>query len=145
VKTERSREEVNVGDVTVRPAHRLTGRVVLSDGKPVPAGTRVLLGRDEAWDTQQAVAGESGAFAFEGLPPETYTLSANVKGYRVSEKNASRDVLNPFRLLGVVREDVTGVRLLYEPGEVKSSRDGFDIKEYRRRREAPLRGAPEEK
>ena len=56
-----------------------------------------------------------------------------------SEKNASSDLLNPFHLVGVVREDVAGVRLLYEPGEVKVPQDGFDIKEYQRRREAPLR------
>jgi hypothetical protein len=143
VKTGRSREVVDVGDVAVGPGHELTGRVVLSDGKPVPAGTRVLLAREEAWDTQQAVAGEDGTFAFAGLPAERYTLSASVKGYRPSAENAGRDLLNPRQLSGVVRENVHGLRLLYEPGEVKFSRDGFDSKEHQRRRDAPLRGAPD--
>ena len=44
-----------------------------------------------------------------------------------------------------MREDVAGLRLLYEPGEVKFAGGGLDrkaVEEYRRRREAPLRGAP---
>ena len=145
VQTGRSREAADVGDVAVGPGFKLTGRVVLSDGKPVPAGTRVILSREEAWDFQQAVVGEGGSFSFEGLPPERYTLSARVKGYRPSTENASLDLLNPFHLLGAVRADVRDLRLLYEPGEVKSAGGGLDrkaVEEYRRRRDAPLRGAP---
>ncbi len=146
VTTGASRSELKVGDLEVTPGFRLSGRLVLADGKPPPEGTRVLLSREEAWDSQQAVVGQDGAFSFEGLPPERYSLSANVRGYRPSEKNASLDLLNPFGLLGTVRGDVTGLRLLYEPGERKMDQGRSDRAfwdEYRRRRDAPLRGAPE--
>src|SRR5262249_20375151 len=117
VRTGASGADVDAGDLAVRPGHRLTGRVVLSDGKPVPAGTRVVISRDEAWDGQQAVVGADGGFAFEGLPPERYSLSANVRGYQVSPKNASFDLLNQLSLEGMVQADITGLRLLLDPGE----------------------------
>ena len=138
----------DVGDVEVKAGHKLSGRVVLADGKPVPAGTRVLLSREEAWDSAQTVVDKEGRLSFAGLPSETYSLNVNVKGYHLSPKNASVDLLNGFRLLGVVREDTTGLRLLLEPGPEptrENRSDGKFWEEYRQRREAPLRGAPGEK
>jgi hypothetical protein len=148
VRTGKSGSVADVGDVEVKPGHRLSGRVVLADGKPVPAGTRVLLSRKEAWDSAQAVADTEGRFRFAGLPSETYSLTVNVKGYHLSPKNLSTDLLNGFSLLGVVHEDIIGLRLLLEPGPGPARDDRSDAKfyeEYNRRRNAPLRGAPEEK
>lgn len=146
IRTGASGTKVDVGDSAVGPGHRLSGKLVLADGKPIPPGTRVILGREEAWDTQQAVVADDGSFVFTGLPPEHYGLSANVRGYRVSAKNASRDMVNPFRLLGTIRADVANLRLLYEPGQAEppSNFDQETFKEYQRRRDAPLKGAPEE-
>jgi hypothetical protein len=148
VRTGKSGSVSDVGDLDVGAGHKLSGRVVLADGKPVPPGTRVLLSREEAWDIQQAVVDEEGRFAFTGLPPEYYGLTVNVRGYHLSPKNASMDLLNDFQLLGVVREEVVGLRLLLEPGPRPESQPRSDAKfyeEYHRRRQAPLRGAPEEK
>jgi hypothetical protein len=145
VRTGKSGSVSDVGDLEVKPGHRLSGRVVLADGKPVPAGTRVMLSREEAWDTAQAVVDKEGRFAFIGLPGEQYSLSVNVKGYHLSPKNASVDLLNGFRLLGVVREDSAGLRLLLEPGPEPARESRSDAKfyeEYQRRRNAPFRGAP---
>jgi hypothetical protein len=120
--------------------------VVLSDGKPVPAGTRVIVSRQEAWDSQHVEVGKDGSFAFAGLPPEQYSLSARVTGYRVSAKNLSFDLLNPFGLLGMVTRDIDGLRLLCEAGP-DDRRTGAWTREmqaeYDRRSAAPLRGAPE--
>jgi hypothetical protein len=52
VRTGRSGTTFDAGDVEVVRGFAVSGRVVLSDGKLVPAGTRVLLGRVGAWDTQ---------------------------------------------------------------------------------------------
>jgi hypothetical protein len=148
VRTGKSGSVCDVGDLEVKAGHKLSGRVVLADGKPVSAGTRVLLSREEAWDSAQAVADKEGRFSFTGLPSETYSLTVNVKGYHLSPKNVSTDLLNGFSLLGVVREDISGLRLLLEPGPEPRRQDRSDAKfweEYRQRRESPLRGAPEEK
>jgi hypothetical protein len=139
---------LDLGDVAVGPGLRLTGRLELSDGKPVPAGTRVLISRQEAWDSQQAVVGKDGSFAFVGLPAERYSLSANVRGYRASGRNASFDLLNPFGLIGMVPANIAGLRLLYEPGEVQFRQGDWDkatAAEYDRRCKAPLGGAEHEK
>ena len=61
LRTGKSRSVADVGDLEVKAGQRLAGRVVLSDGKPVPAGTRMLLSREEAWDSQQAVVDCAGA------------------------------------------------------------------------------------
>nr|AHZ45657.1 peptidase M56 [uncultured bacterium] len=147
VRTGASGAEVDVGDLAVAPGHKLTGQVVLADDKPVPEGARVLVSREEAWDTQQAVVDKDGHFALEGLPPERYSLSVRVPGYRLSPKNGSYDLLGGFRLLGVVRSDIKSLRVLLEKGEGPDRLPTFDQKrhkEYQRLRDAPLRGAPEE-
>jgi hypothetical protein len=147
VRTRDTGTELDLGDVTIEPGYRLSGRVVLSDAKAVPAGTRVIISRDQAWDSQQTVVAKDGTFSFEGLPAEEYNLSANIRGYHVSPKNLSLDLMNPFGLLGTVRENTTGLKLLYEPGEGNREDEPWSDKryeEYKRRREAPLRGAPNE-
>jgi hypothetical protein len=148
VRTGKSGSVSDVGDLEVTAGHTLSGRVVLADGRPVPVGTRALLSREEAWDSAQAVVDKEGRFSFTGLPSEQYSLSANVKGYHLSPRNVSTDLLNGFRLLGVVREDIHGLRLLLEPGPEPEKEPRSDAKfyeEYNRRRLGPLRGAPEEK
>ena len=134
----------NLGDLEVKPGLRLSGRVVLADGRAVPTGTRAMISRPEAWDSQQALVGKDGGFSFIGLPAERYSLSVNVRGYHLSPKNSSADLLNGFSLLGVVHENIEGLRLLMEPGrEPARNEDRFsqsNLKEYERRRDAPLRG-----
>jgi hypothetical protein len=148
LRTGKTGTELDAGDLAVGPGYRLAGRLVLSDGKPVPTGVRVLISREEAWDSQQAVVGKDGSFSFTGLPPERYSLSARVPGYHVSPTNASFDLLNPFGLLGTVRADVSGLRLHCDPGEMPPRQPEWDQKraaEYERRRNAPLQGVPSER
>jgi hypothetical protein len=145
MRTGKTGTEQDAGDLVVGPGYRLAGRLVLGDGKPVPAGVRMLISREEAWDSQQAVVAKDGSFAFAGLPPERYGLSARVPGYHVSPANASFDLLNPFGLLGTVRADIRGLRLQCDPGDMPPRQPEWDQKraaEYDRRRNAPLQGVP---
>jgi hypothetical protein len=146
VQTGASKSEKDMGDLAVQPGHSVTGRVVLSDGKAVPAGTKVALSREEAWDVQAAEVDRDGGFVLEGLPAERCSLSVRVKGYHVSPKNGSYDPLNGFGLIGVVGSDIKGLRLLLDvgsPPERSGTFDRKDFDEYQRRRESPLRGAEE--
>lgn len=71
--------------LNARPAATVTGRVTLSDGKPIPAGTRIMLGRTGTWDSQQATLAPDGGFVFPGVPTdETMDLVLSVRGYRVA-------------------------------------------------------------
>src|SRR6185436_18026303 len=48
--TGRSGTRHDLGTLEPKPAHRVAGRIVLADDGRIPAGTRVFLGREEAWD-----------------------------------------------------------------------------------------------
>ena len=78
-------QEVNLGDINVKPAYALRGKVVLSDGKPIPANMRLLLSSDRVMDSQNLVLAEDGTFEFKGLDRGVYSLSPAVKGYQLGE------------------------------------------------------------
>ena len=92
-------ETTDAGDLSVGPAHRLAGRVVLADGAPVPENTRLLVSREKAWDSMQVTLDKDGGFDTGGIPAETVSLSVRLKGYRVSSQNKSLDPMN-LRILG---------------------------------------------
>lgn len=149
LKTEAHGSTLDLGDIEVQPGYRLTGRLVLADGKPVPPATRILASRDAAWDSQTVTVGPDGRFSFTGLPPERLSLSTNVRGYHSSPKNASLDLLNRMGLLGTVGGDIDDLRFLLEPGPTpeidyrRFSRE--ESAEYELRRDGPPRGAPADK
>jgi hypothetical protein len=110
-------ETTDAGDLVVVPAYRLAGRVVLSDGQPVPPQTRLLVDRQEAWDSMQLNLAEDGSFETTGIPPGTLDLSVRVPGYSVAPQNASLDLLNPYRLVGRVDGDITNLVFLLVKGK----------------------------
>ncbi len=83
--TTKNREVINVGDIQVKPGHRLRGRVLLGDGKPMPGGMRILISSDRAWDFQTANLGADGHFEFADLPTGSYTIAPAVKGYALPD------------------------------------------------------------
>ncbi len=139
LKVGESGSVADAGTLEVKPGHRVRGRVVLSDGEKVPAQTRILLGRENAWDSQLAELDEQGRFELIGVPSETVSISVHLKAYRLSGRNISLDRLNPFRLSGRVDGDVDALVVLLEPGEMLPSESGRDGGSQR---DQPLRGAP---
>ena len=134
-------ELTDLGSLTVVPAHRVAGQVVLADGAPIPPKTRLLLDRDSAWDSCQVILSPDGHFEFTGVPAELVSLSARVPGYRVSAKNAGLDTYNPYQLVGLAgMVDLTNLVFLLEPGQpLPADRGNFQSWEDSRNR--PLRGA----
>lgn len=128
---------LDIGTVQLVDGLKLEGQVRLSDGKPVPPRTRVLLSRDEAWDSDQTEADEQGRFRFIGVPAETVDLSARVKGYHLSPRNKSLDPSNPFRLTGLLKASKTDLIVEFDPGENQDGGRG----EYVDLRQEPLMGA----
>ncbi len=84
--TEREDETVSLGDVMLQPGHRVSGRVVLTDGKPIPDGMRIRLSAKRAWDDQTHELPPDGRFEFVGLPTDDFSISPAVKGYQPSGK-----------------------------------------------------------
>lgn len=106
---------VDAGDLAVEPAQRLAGRVVCNDGHPIPLATRLLIGREQAWDSLQVQLDETGQFDLHCIPKGTISLSVRVAGYHLSPKNPSLDPLNP-RLIGRVDQDLTNLVFLLDKG-----------------------------
>ena len=64
-------------DLNLDPAFTVEGRVRLSDGKPIPAHSRVRLIRTTMvglLDGLSFAVGEDGSFHFAGVPAERLTL-----------------------------------------------------------------------
>ncbi len=83
--TKRDEEDVNVGDIEIRPGYRLRGKVVLSDGKAIAPGMSVILSSARAFDSQKAALQADGSFEFAGLAQGKYEVNASVRGYKEPE------------------------------------------------------------
>ena len=78
----RNVERNPAADIQVKRGLRFRGQVVLSDGKPIPPGMRIIIGADHAWDSQEQLLAPDGRFEFIGVPSDRYSVAPAVKGYR---------------------------------------------------------------
>jgi beta-lactamase regulating signal transducer with metallopeptidase domain/uncharacterized GH25 family protein len=131
----------DAGELEVGPAFRLAGQVVCADGAPVPAKTRLLVGREGAWDSMQILLDKDGRFDTTGIPRESISLSVRLDGYHVSARNGSLDQLNPFHLIGRVDHDITNLVLLLEKGPDLEPNFNSREPESEWPQNRPLRGA----
>jgi len=102
------------------PARTLSGVLRLTDGKPVPAGTRVMLGREATWDVQFTEADAQGRFGFRGVPSDELDLSVSIRGYKLSHKTHGIENAGKWALsfpVAAGNTDVNGLELLFEPGQ----------------------------
>jgi hypothetical protein len=139
-------QTTDLGDINATPAYRLTGQIVLADGQPVPADTRLMLDRRKAWDTQLAVIEKDGKFTMSAVPGESISLYLTLPGYHLSAENPNLDVWNRRSLSGRVSGDVDGLKILLEPG--KEPTPGYEDFEppsseaIARAENKPFQGAP---
>lgn len=138
----KNKTTTNMGELELQPGYRISGQILLADGKPMPARTHLLLARQGASDYAEVVLTADGRFVFQSVPAESLSLSARLKGYKYSHRNPSLDWLNN-QIIGKLSGDITNLTLIMEPGEFRynSSHDdipeGVDIQP----RDKPLRGA----
>jgi hypothetical protein len=78
-------QEVNLGDIQLKPAYTLRGRVLATDAKPIPPDMRVTLGAERRMDSQVATIGPDGRFEFRGLPAGIYNVTPSLRGYRLPD------------------------------------------------------------
>ena len=134
-------ELTDIGNLVVGPAHRLSGRVLLADGASIPAKTRLLVSRENAWDSVQVILPPDGRFDLVGVPAETIGLTLRLPGYRVSARNLSLDRMNPYQLIGRVDGDVTNLVFLLEKGADLAPAYDSMVAESEQPRNKPLHGA----
>ena len=122
--TKHDKEMVDVGDIQVKPAYHLRGRVVLSDGKPIPDGMRVNIHSEHTLDGQTAMLPPDGHFEFVGLASGSYSIYASVKGYDVPSKGpTSVSVKNPDGTITTT----TYRRGIQPPISIERDMEGFVI------------------
>ena len=99
-------QDVNVGDIPVRPACTLRGKIVLSDGKPIPPDMRLSISSDRGSDNQTLTLPSDGLFEFRGLARGVYSLFPSVKGYEVRD---------PQSMELLIEGDVSSLAVLLQP------------------------------
>lgn len=142
-------EPKNLGDLAVAPAYKVSGQVVLSDGKPFPLDSAIYISGENAWDSLTIPLAPDGRFEAQGLAADVYAIRLRLKGYVIAHENKSFDYgAFPPRLAGKVAGDITGLRILMQPGADPDSSEKWDRRSpagYVRPDQRPLAGiAPEQ-
>jgi hypothetical protein len=111
----------NAGDLELSPTvHKISGRVILTDDKPIPATMRMILSREDAWDYQAVVVNSfDGSFSFKGVPEEVVTINACIPGYRLAGKRNRMQQTRPSEVAIFVDADRPNLELYFEPEPAK--------------------------
>ena len=99
----------------IRTDKFVSGIVVDPDGNPIPKNTRLLLSREEAWDSPVALVATDGSFSFSGVPEEAVTLSTWIPGYRLSSQRNHFQQLRPGAVAMFVDADKSKLEVFFEP------------------------------
>jgi uncharacterized GH25 family protein len=112
--TPRDGESIDIGDLNIVPGHRLSGQVILSDGKQIPKGMKIHVSCDSAWDTQKAELPSDGRFTFNNLPTDNYSIFPSVKGYTLSKSNPNLS----WNVEGLINKNVDNFIIVLDPGKL---------------------------
>ncbi len=107
----------DLGDRTLAPARRLSGRVILTDGKAIPEKLWLGLSRSrELGDAPQSVRlAADGSFSFAGVPEGPVRLDVRIAGYRLSAARNRFQQVAPSQIAIFVEGDKSGIELYFEP------------------------------
>ena len=81
IKTSQDRQFLDHVRLAAGPAHIVTGKVTLSDGRAIAEGMRVSLNANHLWDTQTVGLRGDGTFEIANVPDGEYCLRPCVRGY----------------------------------------------------------------
>ena len=110
---------VDVGELTLERGHELTGRVVLGDGRSIPHKTRLVISRQDAWDSLICELDKEGRFHAGNLPTGGYSIVVDVRGYRMSSGNCDFIASDRFSLKGTINGDVNELMVRLEPESLR--------------------------
>ena len=151
LRTRGEEAPIDLGDIAVEPGRTVSGRVVFSDGKAVPANAEVVAGADHAGGQLRSKVDRSGRFALAGLPAGLISIAVLFPddqfyapaGYRLSSRNRCRDPLNTYLLMGRADRDVADLTILFEPGAQDPPSREIRIREaFEEAKAGPITGVP---
>ncbi|MCP4455533.1 MAG: carboxypeptidase regulatory-like domain-containing protein, partial [Planctomycetes bacterium] len=107
----------DVGDLVIQPGLTVSGRVELSDGRPIPADSMIFLNHEKIWGGLSQTLGPDGTFTLTGMHPGEVGCPIRMPGYRIAKLNRSYYGLNGGQLEGTLTDSVTNLVFLMEPGD----------------------------
>jgi hypothetical protein len=110
-ETKSDGQKVDLGDIHLKSAHTLSGKIILAEGMAMPPDMRVSIWADRSGDTQVVKLGSDGGFRFDGLSDGIYSLNPSVKSYRLA--NECMILCRSVEI--VVRGDMTDLVIKMEP------------------------------
>jgi len=103
-------QEVDIGNIQLRPAYTLRGKVALSDGKPIPPEMHMTLSADRGSDSQMTALAPDGSFEFKGLVTGVYSLGPGVRGYKLPDGSIGEVLVDRDRKDVVIRMEPAPAR-----------------------------------
>ena len=108
VRVGKEGSRTDLGVIRLTPGWRVTGEVRVPNAKTLPVGSRLILGREGAWDFSVIDLPAEGRFDLPNVPGEAVSLSVGMAGYRAAGTQPK---------LGRLESDHTGLLFLMEPGK----------------------------
>jgi len=104
-----------VPPLRVLPGRSIRGHVRLTDGRGIPAGTRLTVSREEVWDYAEVTLPGDGFFSLTNLPSEDISLAVRMPGYSFQPSNGT--ALDPYRRVLQVKldRDILDLEVQMEP------------------------------
>jgi RNA polymerase sigma factor (sigma-70 family) len=150
---------LNLGSIVMESGYRVSGKLVLAGGGMMPGKTRALI---EVFhqdlhirEGQTTEVAADGTFRFAGLATDHAAFNVKAPGYHISPRNGSyNNLLLNDQLIGSVDRDISGLRILLEPGPPPEMRPLVNLsraertklrQEFDRRQKAPLQGLTDDK
>jgi hypothetical protein len=106
----------DMGDLSLKAAFKVEGRIRLTDGKPVPTHSRVDLFRASMVGRQDGLSltlGPDGAFSFAGVPAEKVAVYLRIPGYEISPQD--RLLKSGSATNFTVVSNITGIVIQMQP------------------------------
>jgi hypothetical protein len=88
-------KERDLGKLRAIHGLRLSGRVELPPGQPVPPNIKLALGREPAWDLVPINVDGEGRFEIGSVPAETYEVRVNADGLAIDTAALNYQSLGP--------------------------------------------------
>jgi hypothetical protein len=152
-QTDGDNEAIDLGDLEGRPGLTLAGRVICSDGKPIPREVVLFVSPESAAHSLMSEVDPSGHFEVRGLPGGPVRVSIvhrkamEVPGYQLSPRMKCLDPHVPNKLEGRLDSDITDLTILLEPGKSDlhpdiRQIDPAAIADFREAKAGPITGLP---